>query len=383
MNTKRPDRMPVLVLSGFLGAGKTTFLNQLLATPALADSLVIVNEFGDAGLDSLFLEAESEATGSGLMVEELTSGCLCCTLQGPLVTTLEDLLRARDNGRIKPFKQLIIETTGLADPAPILGAFAKHPYLSLRYLVGGIVTVVDAAQELAHLDETDEATAQIAVADVLAISKSDLVDDKAVDQLHAALSARNPHARREITARLTDDTDWLETLLAQASPITPNPIVPSPTEPMADTAHAHDHSDHHSHNHDHNHDHDHGHDHDHDHDHQHAYSLVVETNTPLESRVLAMFMDLLGMNLPGELLRVKGIVWIDGGEGAEPWAVHSAGTLQHPARPITGPIVDKLAPYRTQIVVITRTDQTKRIEDLFNACLKQNPQPVGDAIPAG
>ncbi|MBO6676003.1 MAG: GTP-binding protein [Rhizobiales bacterium] len=352
MDPKLPDRMPVLVVSGFLGAGKTTFLNQLLNSDALADSMVIVNEFGDAGLDGLFLEAESEAQGSGLMIEELTSGCLCCTLQGPLVTTLEDLLRARDNGRIKPFKQLIIETTGLADPAPILGAFAKHPYLSLRYLVGGIITVVDAAQEPEQMDATPEATAQIAVADVLAISKTDLVDDKTRQTLDAALSARNPHAKRRATTELAADTAWLERLLAQASPITPSPILPATDNP---------------------------HSHHHDHDHQHAYSVVLETDAPLESRVLTMFMDLLAMNLPGDLLRVKGIAWVQGEAKSEPWAVHAAGPLQHPARPITGPIVKKLQRGATQIVVITRTDQTQRIKELFAACLKQNRAPVTPA----
>lgn len=359
--TKRPDRMPVLVLSGFLGAGKTTFLNRILALQELEGSLVIVNEFGDAGLDSLFLREEAQASGSGLLVEELTSGCLCCTLQGPLVTTLEDLLRARDNGRIKPFRQLIIETTGLADPAPILGAFAKHPYLSLRYLVGGIITVVDAAQEISQLDATPEATAQIAVADMLAMSKTDLVDEAALDAKSAALAARNPHAQISTTDALASDGRWLSALLEQASLIT-------------DISQPHEHG--YSHNHA----------HDHHHDHQHAYSVMLTHQGPLEQRIITMFMDLVGMNLPGELLRVKGVVWVAGEAPTQatptltsptlaaptPWAVHAAGTLQHPPRPLSHAIADQLEEGANQIVVITRTDQSKRLEDLFAACIKQN-----------
>lgn len=342
--------MPVIVFSGFLGAGKTTFLNTLLAGPALQDSMIIVNEYGDAGLDSLFLEAEGAAKGEGLMVEELTSGCLCCTLQGPLVQTLEDLLRARDNGRIAPFKQLVIETTGLADPGPILGAFARHPYLSLRYLVGGIVTVVDAAQEPTRLDESPEAVAQIAVADVLALSKTDLVDGEETDALRRALTQRNPDALLATTAQLGADTNWLQNLLDQ---------VDAKAVALADHAGG-DEPHHHAHH--------------HDHDHHHAYSQVVETSEPVSERALQMFMDLLAMNFPGDLLRVKGIAWI-AGEGAEsepsPWAVHAAGPLQHPARPLSDGVVARLPDTATRIVVITRTDQNARIVDLFEACLRQ------------
>ena len=345
-----PDRMPVLVLSGFLGAGKTTFLNALLTGPVLKNSMVLVNEFGDTGLDSLFLE-EAASVGSGLMIRELTSGCLCCTLQGPLVTTLEDMLRARDNGRIPPFPQLVIETTGLADPAPILGAFARHPYLSLRYLVGGIITVVDGAQELETLDQTPEATAQIAIADVLAISKSDLVDAPSLARLSSALKARNPHAHIATTDELLAQTDWLDMLLVQAS------ILPA----MPDAPPEHEHHAHHP-----------------AHAHAHAFSMVLSTDRPLEPRTLTMIMDLIAMNLPGDVLRVKGIAWLAGVDGApdQPWAVHAAGPLQHPARPIEAGMAARLAGRLSQIVVITRTDQRQRLAELFAACLRSNRVPA-------
>lgn len=177
--------IPLVILSGFLGAGKTTRLNRWLKNPALADTLVIINEFGEVGLDHLLVE---EAPGDVVL---LAAGCLCCTIRGDLVATLEDLLRRRDNHRIRFFRQVLIETTGLADPLPILQSVLQHPYLSKRFAITGLITLVDAAHGTDTLATHPEARRQVALADEVVITKSDLATPEAVVALKAAVSGLN------------------------------------------------------------------------------------------------------------------------------------------------------------------------------------------------
>src|SRR3954471_24691325 len=185
-----PAPIPLTVLTGFLGAGKTTLLNRLLKDEALARAAVIINEFGEIGLDHLLVEHIED----GVML--LSTGCLCCTVRGDLVNTLEKLLRGLDNGRMK-FNRVIIETTGLADPAPVLHTAMVHPYLVMRFRLDGVVTVVDAVNGAATLDAHEEAVKQAAVADRLVITKADLLagDAKAkLSGLRERLAALNPGA---------------------------------------------------------------------------------------------------------------------------------------------------------------------------------------------
>jgi G3E family GTPase len=178
--------VPLTVITGFLGAGKTTLINRLLKDPALADTVVIVNEFGEIGLDHLLMETVED----GMVL--MQSGCLCCTIRGDLVNTLEGLLRKRDNGRVAPFRRVLIETTGLADPAPILQTVMSHPYLGLRYSLEGVVTLVDAVNGEATLDGQPEALKQAAVADRLVLTKLDLATDSTA--LLGRLRVLNPAA---------------------------------------------------------------------------------------------------------------------------------------------------------------------------------------------
>lgn len=188
LDPRRPEPLPLVLLTGFLGAGKTTLLNRLLRDPALANAAVLVNELGEIGVDHLLVEHAEEG------VIALAGGCLCCGVRGELVDALENLLRARDNGRLPPFDRLVIETTGLADPAPALQTLMLHPYLALRFHLAAVVTVVDASDGGATLLASPEAARQAAMADRIALSKTDLATPEQLAATRAAVARLAPTA---------------------------------------------------------------------------------------------------------------------------------------------------------------------------------------------
>jgi G3E family GTPase len=348
------EPIPLTVLTGFLGAGKTSLVNRLVHDPALADTAVIINEFGEIGLDHLLVQTIDDN------MVLLQSGCLCCTLRGDLVSALEQLMRDLDNGRVR-FRRIVLETTGLADPAPVLQTMMAHPYLVMRLRLDGVVTVVDAVNGAATLDEHMESVKQVAVADRIVLTKTDLIDTPerhaGKDRLLTRLHALNPAAPVLDAAA----GEAIPAQLLGCGLFDPDRKIPDVKRWLAEEAYADQH-------HDHEHSHQHAHHHDPNRHDERIRAFTLATGEPIPGAVFEMFIDLVRSLHGPKLLRLKGIVKI-AETPAEPLVIHGVQHVMHPpVRLERWPDADE----RTRIVMITRDLEPSEVTRLFDAFLNRS-----------
>jgi len=202
------NRIPLVLLTGFLGAGKTTMLNTLLATPEFRDTAVVINEVGDVGLDHLLVERGSDS------ITLLDGGCLCCRAKGALAPALANLIRRARDEKLPPFKRVVVETSGLSDPVPLLEGLIADAFFNRFFEFAGVVTTIDARAFLATVDQHPEARMQVALADRLLLTKTDLATSGETQKVQEALAALNPHARQRfiLPGTATMSAFWPEVL---------------------------------------------------------------------------------------------------------------------------------------------------------------------------
>ena len=284
------DKIPVTVLTGYLGAGKTTLLNRILSEPHGQKFAVIVNEFGEIGIDNdLVVGADEE-------VFEMNNGCICCTVRGDLIRIIDGLMRRKGK-----FDAIIVETTGLADPAPVAQTFFVDENVGKKAKLDAVVTVADAKWLKDRLRDAPEAKNQIAFADVILINKTDLVSEADLREVEARIRAINPYAKVHRTQRCA--IPLAEVLGRNAFDL--DRILD--IEPaFLETGDGHDHDHHHDHGHDHDHDHDHGglkHYHDED-----MQSFSLKTEKPLDPDKFFPWIQNLVAQEGQKILRCKGIL---------------------------------------------------------------------------
>lgn len=323
-------KFPVSVITGFLGSGKTTLINKLLKRPDMNRVAVIVNEFGEQAVDNDLVEVSSEQ----MML--LNNGCLCCVLRGDLQETLRDLYVKRRNGDIIDFTRVIIETTGLADPAPVMQTLMTDELLQENYRLDCVVTLADAVNGIEQLDTMEEPVKQAALADRIVITKSDLADEATTAKLEARLRILNPLAPikrsingeidlaflidvglRNVKGKLEDIERWMG----------------EPDE--------------------------HGHRHSHD---SKVKSFTLRYSDPLSWQLFSQTMEVLSALRGSDMLRVKGLVNVEGHKG--PMVVQGVQHLFHPPVELQAWPSDD---HSTRIVFITRGIPKETVANLFSA----------------
>jgi len=328
------------ILTGFLGSGKTTLLNRLVNHKDMSNTAVIINEFGEIGLDHLLVETADED-----IVVEMSSGCLCCTMRGDLVDTVQGLLARRDAGEIKAFDRIVIETTGLADPAPVLHVAMNHPYLVHRLRLEGVWTTIDAINGAATLDGFAEAVKQAAVADRIILTKTDMLDDdQDANPLISRLKRLNP------TATVLNAAEGEATPEALFGCGLYNPQTKSNdvaqwlrTEALEDFG-VHHHHDVNRHD-------------------DHIKAFCISHDEAIKSNDFNLFIEVLLSTYGANLLRIKGIVKL-AEQPDRPVVIHGVQHVFHPPAQLASWPDDD---HRTRIVFITKDVDEARLSSLLNS----------------